>query len=185
MDLFKERIRGIRDKVIAERFPELSALEIMIDIEENSDELLGYGELTRGGYYIDVDLEMEKATDDELYGGLAHELAHIIMDEQKDDLIRLITDFIYGLGIKYRKDDKKMNFMNRGINQFIYRRCYAYVIEDERRTDLLAVEKGAGNKLLTFLEFHDRHHEKYESDDGLTASELRQILYPTIGLVSE
>ena len=60
MECFEDRICGIRDKVISERLPELSPLEIRVDIEEDSDELLGYGELSGGGYYVDVDIEMKK-----------------------------------------------------------------------------------------------------------------------------
>lgn len=177
MEDFKDRICGIRDRVVTELFPKLSPLEIKISIEEGSDELLGYGELTGGGYYIDVDTEMKKATEDELYGGMAHELAHIAMDEQKNFVTRLITDTIYNLGTKYKKGDKKMNPVNRWLNRNVYHRCYGYVTSDERKTDMLVVERGAGEKLLAFLKFHDKHFKEYKHDEGLTVTELQQILY--------
>jgi len=176
MDKFIDRICGVRDRVINERFPELSPLEIKIEAEVDSDELMGYGELTWSGYYIDVDTDMKKATDDELYGGLAHELAHITIDERKNFVSRLITDIIYGLGMKYKKKDKKLNPINRWLNRNVYERCYGYVTQDERNTDLLVVERGAGDKLLAFLKFHDKHHKKYKPDEGLTVKELQQIL---------
>ena len=174
---FKDKICGIRDKVINEVFPELSPLEIKIGIEEGSDELLGYGELIGGGYYIDVDTEMKKATESELYGGMAHELAHIAIDERKNLVTRLITDTIYSLGAKYQKKDKRMNPVNRWLNRHVYHRCYGYVTSDERKTDMLVVERGAGEKLLAFLKFHDKHFGKYKPDEGLTVTELQQILY--------
>ena len=177
MGNFKDRICGIRDKVISERFPELSSLEIRADIEEDSDELLCYGELSGGGYYIDVDTKMKKATDDELYGGMAHELAHIVIDERKNFVSRIITDIIYGLGMKYKKKDSKSSPINRWLNRNVYHWCYGYVTEDERNTDLLVVERGAGGNLLAFLKFHDKYYEKYKPDEGLTVQELQQILY--------
>ena len=57
MSNFKERICQAKARVIAKTFPQLSSLEIMIDVEDSDDELLGYGKLTSGGYYIEVDVQ--------------------------------------------------------------------------------------------------------------------------------
>jgi len=174
---FKSRTCSIKDKVISERFPELSDLEIRIGIEKNMDALLVYGELTESGYHITVDRSMKMATNHELYGGMAHELAHILIDEQKNFVSRIITDFIYELGMRYKKKDKKSNPINRWLKRTLYRQCYKFVTKDERNTDLLVVERGAGKELLAFFKFHDKHHDDYKPDEGLTLKELQQILY--------
>ena len=174
MSKLQKRISKIKDRIIREKFSELSKLEISLDLEKKTDELMGYGELVGGGYYIDVDTEMKKASNEAIYGGLAHELAHILIDEKKYFISRFFTDIIFELGTKYQKKDKKLNIINRWINNNIYHPCHSYVIKDERNTDLLVVEKNAGKELLAFLKFHDKYHD--ESDEGLTVIELEQIL---------
>jgi hypothetical protein len=158
MNQFYRRVCDVKDLVVRDCFLDLK-MEIRIDLQRDSGELLGYGELTSGGYYVDVDSVMRRANVDELYGGMAHEIAQIYQDAQRHFLSRKVFDIVSKIGTKYGK----------GL-------CYRAVVNSGRDADLLIVEKGMGESLLAFLRFHQREYPDYRIDEGLSISELEKIL---------
>ncbi len=141
----------LKDQIVREAFPELSEVKIELHFEKSDDELMGYGELRGRGYYIDVDKVMRKAPLLAVEGGLAHELAHILVDF-------------------------KMDPISRFFDQLSYERDKEYQTNDERKTDLLVVERGYGPQLLRYVRFHDKRYKHYAEEDGLTAKELKTLL---------
>ncbi len=141
----------IKQKVVRTGFPELTDIQIEIDFEDSDDEMLGYGELEGGGYYIDVDIVMRKASLAAIEGGLAHELAHISIDQSMDDASRFLDDLAYEFNEEYQTND-------------------------ERKTDLLVIKRGYGIQLLKFFKFYNKRYKPYTKEDGLTKREIKEIL---------
>lgn len=50
------------------------------------------------------------------------------------------------------------------------------ILDKERSVDLLVLEKGLGNELLAFHNFHEKKFRKYNKKDGLTRKEIEKIL---------
>ena len=142
---------SIIDTMIKNRFPELSDIEIQLNLEESDDEFTAYGKLDGGGYYINVDKTLQQAPVPVIQGALAHELVHISLD-------------------------KGMNFIVRFFDGLLYQLCSWYETYDERKTDLLVIKRGYGEQLLAFSKFANEEYEEYTAEDGLTAEEIEKIL---------
>ena len=84
-----------------------------------------------------------------LAGCLAHEMVHLVEDEQKN----LLT-FPFTTISGFRRDET----------------------ESERNIDTQAVNRGFGEHLIAFQKWANQHYKKYSKKDGLTINEIRVML---------
>lgn len=96
-----------------------------------------------------VSTDCSKLNNRALIGVLAHELVHVI-DYQKSPIKDLLRRFFYNIP--------------------------SYRTKHERRIDLEVIQRGFGEYLLEFLEYHDKYYKKYNETDGLTKNEVRKLL---------
>ncbi|SUX48720.1 hypothetical protein [Chryseobacterium indoltheticum] len=88
-----------------------------------------------------------------LIGVLAHELVHM-SEYQKSPIKDLLRRFLYNIPF--------------------------YRTKLERNIDLEVIQRGLGEYLLEFLEYHDKHYKKYNKTDGLTKKEVTKLLQTII-----
>lgn len=96
-----------------------------------------------------VSTDCSKLNNRALIGVLAHELVHVI-DYQKSPIKDLLRRFFYNIP--------------------------SYRTKHERRIDLEVIQRGFGEYLLEFLEYHDKYYKKYNETDGLTKNEVKKLL---------
>lgn len=72
----KRDLPDILNTVIRRGFPELLGEDIQIEYLNLKSSLMSYGELTREGFYIEVDSSLRESPQEVLMGGIAHECAH-------------------------------------------------------------------------------------------------------------
>ena len=140
----------IKDYVVGKGFPELADIVIHTDYRQIKD---AYFDLTRNGrkdYLIQVDTTLRHAPRSVVIGGIAHEIAHIVKEIKMNGLLVLIDRFLYDFSW--------------------------YETRDERNADLIVVQRGLGQKLLSFLRYANKRREEYTEADGLTVTELEKIL---------
>ena len=141
----------IVDRVIAKRFPELLGEDIRIEYTNLHDSLLEYGELTGEGYYIEVDETLRNAPREVLVGGIAHELAHIVIEKNLD------RKALSGDALAYRISSR-------------------YKTLDERNTDVEVILRGFGRELLDFLLYSEKLQLDHYREDGLSIREVRILI---------
>jgi hypothetical protein len=141
----KADLTELLEQTIIAGFPELTAVDISIDWAKDLDGLLELGELEDNGYFIEVDKSLRNASIDVLTGGIAHELAHIITDQNETIMEKLL----YKFSAHYRT-------------------------ATERNTDLTAILRGYGHRLLAFMAFACKEWSYYP-DDGLSAIEIKLL----------
>jgi hypothetical protein len=141
----------IRDLVIRRGFPELLAEDIQVEYKHLKDAMLEYGHLTQEGFYIEVDESLQKAPEQVLAGGIAHELSHILTD-------------------------KNLKGRSVSMDGFAYRLSKRYKTLDERNTDLEVILRGFGKDLLAFLEYSEKEGYPYYKEDGLSIREVKILL---------
>lgn len=138
-------------EVIRRGFPELIAVEIKTNYKNLPDAYFEFTRFSRKSYLIEVDNFLKHVKKEVVLGGISHELAHI----KREASTGIICSF---------------------LDEVIYNNLQRYQRWDERRTDLLVVERGLGPELLEFLIYADKRREKYTSQDGLTVKELENLL---------
>jgi hypothetical protein len=146
-----QNLEFIRDKTITRGFPEFGGRSIPV---KWANMKRGYFEsdLTIGDFSMKVDRSLRKAPEGVIMGGMSHELSHMAIE--------------YG-----------SNVFQRVIDTILLDWSERYQTWDERRTDILAVERGLGRELLEFVMYADRkRNNPYKTKDGLTAGEIRQML---------
>jgi len=149
-----EELTNLKDDIITKSYRELARMDIMIEFKELDDSLLDVGVLEDEGYYIEVDEELIKTTDenelfDVLTGGIAHELSHICK--------------------------KPRGAANVWLDKMLYKFSWQYRMMDERDTDLHVILRGYGKELLKFMQYSERLYSRYE-EDGLSQIELKVLL---------
>ncbi len=133
-------------------FPELENVEIGVQYVRGLD---AYFETTRNSRYdysIDVHRSLKKAKKRVVVGGIAHEFGHILEEVGMGAGMCSFDEFLYN-----------SNFLG-------------YQTYDERKTDIVVVQRGFGKQLLSFVKWANKRREKYTEEDGLTAKELKEIL---------
>lgn len=100
-----------------------------------------------------VSTDCSKLNKKALIGVLAHELVHVL-EYQKSPRKDLLRRFLYNIP--------------------------SYRTELERSIDLEVIQRGFGECLLEFLEYHDKHYKKYNETDGLTKKEVTKLLQTII-----
>jgi len=142
---------SIKTEIIERGFPELSNTIITLGYKQMSDTYFEFERLKKRKYHIDVSTSLRNSKKMIITGGLAHDLAHISLDSNKNWLIHEIDSLLYS------------NFEK-------------YEIWDERRTDILVVKRGLGPDLLKFLNHANKKRDVYNRKDGLTAGEVKKLL---------
>ena len=141
----------IRDEIIKKGFPELLTEDIQAEYKPLKDALFEYGELTKEGFYIEVDDSMKDAPKDVMEGGFAHELSHILTDKEQGKALSLRDGLAYRISKRYKT-------------------------LDERNTDLQVIIRGYGPQLLAFLEYSEKEGFPHYKEDGLSTREVKSIL---------
>lgn len=62
------------------------------------------------------------------------------------------------------------------LDRLMYSLLPFYKLRVERATDVAVIEKGFGSDLLSLHKFHNKHFDKYDYTDGLTAYEIKARL---------
>ena len=147
----KEKLKKVRKKI----FPELKKVKIDLGLINSDTEFMNYGTYEgdefAGQYYINIDRSMTRAPPKALTVCLSHELAHIYVDKEMNFFLRLLTDKVL-------------------------RKEHTYRIWDERRVDLMLVERGLGNALMEFEEFAAPMRAKRNGEEGLTKEEVKALM---------
>jgi hypothetical protein len=147
-----DNLEEIKNYTINRGFPELiGSVVITADYKSMEDSYFEMDRLRKKEYHINADNSLINAGNKVIIGGLAHELAHISKDFNKNWLANEIDSWLYSLSARYET-------------------------WDERRADALAIKKGFGKELLAFLDYANERGEVYNKKDGLTAEEIRRIL---------
>lgn len=141
-----DRLQKLVDKLLVEGFPELRQHDITAEFKKGLSDIMSVGALEDEGWYIEVDKELKKASDEVLIGGLAHELVHMVKDFNRSFLEHLL----------YR-------FSNR-FKEAI-----------ERDTDIETILRGYGDQLLAFTQHVGEDWSRYRTD-GLAGREIEKIL---------
>ena len=141
----------VKNRIVTGGFPELSGIEIYPEYKKIKDGYLEFYRIKKGTYQINVDRSLGNATLGVVEGGTAHELAHIARDNKR---WRIFHTF----------------------DMFLYNNWRWYETRDERRTDILVVERGYGQQLLEFVRYANERREDFTAKDGLTAEELERML---------
>lgn len=144
-------LREILDDVIKRAFPELLSEDIKIEYKKLKDAMLEYGMLSSEGAYIEVDKSLKEAPVNVIQGGMAHELAHILIDLK--------------IGKRKSLNDK-----------LAYRISKRYKTLDERNTDLEVILRGFGSELCEFLIYCEKEGYDHYKEDGLSLRELKILL---------
>lgn len=142
-EMTNTELRGIKDEIIKNAFPELMDSDIAIEFVVIEDSFMQVGELEDEGHFIEVDESLIKIRGDReevdvLKGGIAHELAHIVK--------------------------KSSSLLNKWIEKFLCRVSWKFKELDERNTDLTVVLRGYGKELLKFLEYCEKDYSRYKGD---------------------
>lgn len=96
-----------------------------------------------------VSKDCANLNDSALTGLLAHELIHFI-DYNKSPFIDFLKNLMYQIPF--------------------------FETKFERAVDLQVVKRGFGRNLLHFLKYHDKHYKKFTEKDGLTKSEIQNLI---------
>jgi hypothetical protein len=149
--MHENELSRIVDRVIVKRFPELLGEDIQIEYTGLRSSLLEYGELTGEGFYIEVDETLRNAPREVLIGGIAHELAHIVIEKN--------------LGRRALSGDA-----------LAYRISSRYKTLDERNTDVEVILRGFGRELLKFLLYSEKLELNHYREDGLSIREVKILI---------
>jgi hypothetical protein len=147
----KRDLLDILNAVIRRGFPELLGEDIQIEYLNLKSSLMSYGELTREGFYIEVDSSLRESPQEVLAGGIAHECAHIVVDKTTGGK-KLSGDMI------------------------AYRISKRYKTLDERNTDLEVILRGFGRELAAFLRYAEKLKLSHFREDGLSIREIEILI---------
>ena len=141
---------AIKDRIVTMGYPELSQVRIRLDWVKSKDAYFEYGTVG-GDYFIDVDRKLRNSSIPVIEGGMAHEISHILLDHSLNPVLRFL-------------DDKLHSYWER------------YQVWDERRTDILTIERGFGSELIEFTKYANKRREKFTKKDCLSLAEMRRVL---------
>jgi hypothetical protein len=147
----KQDLSKTLNAVINRGFPELLGEDIQIEYLDLRSSLMSYGELTREGFYIEVDNSLSESPQEVLMGGIAHECAHIVVDKASGRK-RLPGDMI------------------------AYRISKRYKTLDERNTDVEVILRGFGRELASFLRYSEKLKLSHFREDGLSIREIEILI---------
>lgn len=100
------------------------------------------------GCTIFIEKEILQFSSKAFKGCLAHEFAHIVIDDNKP-VVQSFKEFI-----NYK----------------------AYKSVDERNADMLVIQRGFGENLYQFHVEHNKDYKAFKKNDGLTKKEVHSIL---------
>lgn len=145
-------LKQILERVIKRGYPEFLDYRLDVEYADLKDAFAVWGELESGGYYIEVDNEMKRSDEQAKIGLLAHELSHIVEDNNMNSRwTKLKNDLLYSLSKRYET------------------LC-------ERDIDLLVILRGFGQELYSFAKFVENKGYHHDSDVGLSLRELEILL---------
>lgn len=149
----EKKLEQILDELIIDGFPELMNTNIQIKYTTSKTTPFAYDDLNTGskGFYIEVSKYIKDAPKNVLYGGLAHELSHIISE----------------LPLSKKEISKDREYYN---NSFAYRKL------DERNTDVTVILRGYGKELLALLKYLKNNGYEHCEDGGLSVREVKKLL---------
>ena len=96
-------------------------------------------------------VDLEQMPEAAVVGCIVHELCHVEYDVAVSVSDRVANDTRYASSAQYRS-------------------------AHEREIDTAVIAKGYGPELLAVQTYHDLHYEAYESSDGLTQEETRDLM---------
>ena len=144
-------LEDCKSEVIERAFPEVRAVSIITRFHKMPDAYLEFTRLSRKRYLLDVNTSLKNAKRKVILGGMGHEIAHI----SREISLGPVLSF---------------------FDAILYNRFPRYETRDERRTDLLVIERGLCPELLAFLKYANERREDYTAEDGLTVREVESLL---------
>lgn len=141
------------DFLLNNYFQELKRVSIYFKLTKQKDSFASMIQLPFKNYIIYFSKkDYDKMNSNQIKGVLAHELAHIY-DNEKRGFFKSLKETITYLFF----DRSKLAVM-------------------ERRVDMIAIDKGCGEYLLSFMKYHDKRYKKYNKNDGLTKKEIKKLI---------
>lgn len=141
----KELAKFLLAAMLRESYPEIRLRSVKVKFVEKRDYYMAsQWQIFRTLLFIDKSIL--KYSETAFKGCLAHELAHVL--ENNNLLFKILT------------------FRAKSLSE----------VEAERKADTIAVQRGFGTHLLQFHEEHNKKHKKYKASEGLTPKEIKVLL---------
>jgi len=138
----------IAETLISKGFPELASKSIKYLFVSGKDHHYYMATKRLFGCTIFIENEIRQFSPKAFKGCLAHEFAHIVIDDNKSVL----------------------QFFKEFINYEAHKSL------DERNADMLVIQRGFGENLYQFHVEHNKDYKAFKKNDGLTKKEVQSIL---------
>jgi hypothetical protein len=145
-------IQRLVEILVKQSFPSLKNLKIELELNSSEDYLATATLFSSKKARIRVCRhDIRNMNSDSTVGCIAHELCHL-------------------------EDSLAKNFFFRAIDDLLYTHNQKWQTMVERRIDTKVIEKGFGKELLALLTYHDQHFKSYNAGDGLTKTEILELI---------
>jgi hypothetical protein len=103
----------------------------------------------------------------------------IHLDVSREDAARMgrsVTAGVLAHELCHAEEDYRHGPFLESLFTWLYEHISSLETRMERRIDFAVIQKGYGNELLAFQQYHDWHYEAYDQTDGLTVQEIEEAL---------